>query len=274
MGRSTRSTMSRNAAAKQEEVLDTVAIINKAAKSAFRGGVAGAAAMGINVGTLMWMRTTVNYQYRYGTGTLESMKILWKEGGVPRFYRGLGFALIQGPWSRFGDTAANTGALALMDSIESTKDLSTGTKTFAASIAAAGFRCFSTPIDSCKTIMQVEGKGGLTKLQGKFHAAGGFPRGVPVLWYGALGSASATFVGHYPWFATYNVLQANLPSAGYVSNTWTHGELLNKLVRNAIIGFSASAVPNSSQASCSKGWHPWFDGAWAGYQDCLQWCAG
>ena len=96
------------------------------------------------------------------------------------------------------NAAANTGALALMDNLESTKELSTGTKTFAASIAAAGFRCISTPIDTCKTIMQVEGKGGLTKLKGKFRQAGGFPRGVPVLWYGAMGSATATFVGHYP----------------------------------------------------------------------------
>jgi len=173
------------------------------------------------------------------------MRILWGEGGVPRFYRGLGFALIQGPWSRFGDTAANTGALAVMDGLESTRDLSTGTKTFAASIAAASFRCISTPIDTCKTIMQVEGKGGLAKLGSKFTAAGGFPRGVPVLWYGAMGSAAATFVGHYPWFATYNVLQANLPNAGYVPGEWKRAELLNKLVRNAIIGFCASAVSDS-----------------------------
>jgi len=34
-------------------------IMNKAAKSALRGGVAGAAAMGANVVCLMWMRTTV-----------------------------------------------------------------------------------------------------------------------------------------------------------------------------------------------------------------------
>ena len=30
-------------------------------------------------------------------------------GGIPRFYRGLLPALVQGPLSRFGDTAANTG---------------------------------------------------------------------------------------------------------------------------------------------------------------------
>ena len=34
-------------------------VIDKAAKSAMRGGTAGAVAMGLNVGALMWMRTTV-----------------------------------------------------------------------------------------------------------------------------------------------------------------------------------------------------------------------
>ena len=34
-------------------------IIDKAGKSAMRGGTAGAVAMGLNVGALMWMRTTV-----------------------------------------------------------------------------------------------------------------------------------------------------------------------------------------------------------------------
>ena len=38
-------------------------------------------------------------------------KTLWKQGGVRRFYRGLGPALAQGPLSRFSDTAANTGVL-------------------------------------------------------------------------------------------------------------------------------------------------------------------
>ena len=37
----------------------------------YQGGLAGAAAMGINVCALMWIRTTINYQYRFGTGTME-----------------------------------------------------------------------------------------------------------------------------------------------------------------------------------------------------------
>lgn len=39
-------------------------ILNKAAKSAVRGGTAGAVAMGANVACLMWMRTTVSVKMK------------------------------------------------------------------------------------------------------------------------------------------------------------------------------------------------------------------
>ena len=39
--------------------LSSKEIFDKAAASALRGGTAGAVAMGLNVGALMWMRTTV-----------------------------------------------------------------------------------------------------------------------------------------------------------------------------------------------------------------------
>jgi hypothetical protein len=52
-------------------------------------------AMGLQVLTLMWLRTTINYQYRYGTSTMTALKTLYKEGGIPRFYQGLLPALIQ-----------------------------------------------------------------------------------------------------------------------------------------------------------------------------------
>ena len=40
-------------------------IMDKAAKSAIRGGTAGAVAMGANVACLMWMRTTVSLMKIY-----------------------------------------------------------------------------------------------------------------------------------------------------------------------------------------------------------------
>jgi hypothetical protein len=48
---------------------------------------------------------------------------LSQDGGILRFYRGVGPALIQGPMSRFGDTAANAGTLALLDSYDATNTL-------------------------------------------------------------------------------------------------------------------------------------------------------
>lgn len=57
---------------------------------------------------------------------------------------------MQGPLSRFGDTAANTGVLTLMDNLEQTKDLSVGIKTVAASASAALFRIFLMPLDTVK----------------------------------------------------------------------------------------------------------------------------
>ena len=60
----------------------------------------------------------MNYQYRYGMSMRQALSTLYAEGGVPRFYRGLGPALFQGPLLRFGDTATNAGVLAFFDGMD------------------------------------------------------------------------------------------------------------------------------------------------------------
>jgi len=87
-------------------------ILQKSAARALGGGKSGAAAGVLQVISLMWLRTTMNYQYRYGGSTTEVLKRLYGEGGVGRFYRGLGFALIQQPLSRFGNSSDRTPAYA------------------------------------------------------------------------------------------------------------------------------------------------------------------
>ncbi len=216
---------------KEPEVPDLSEILRKAGKKALGGGIPGAAAMGIQVLSLMWLRTTVNYQYRYGMSTTQALKTLYAEGGVRRFYQGVAPALIQGPLSRFGDTAANAGVMAFMDTHPNTRDLPVGVKTLAASAAAGIFRIFLMPVDAMKTIMQVEGKNGLPALGAKVRAGG--PQ---VLYHGALAASAATFAGHYPWFATYNFLNSALP---------VYDDLPKKLSRAALIGFCASAVSDT-----------------------------
>lgn len=208
-------------------------VLNKAAKSAIRGGTAGALAMGANVGALMWMRTTINYQYRNGTSFPVALRTLYADGGIPRFYRGVLPALVQGPLSRFGDTAANTGMITLLDSMDSTKNLSVGVKTVGASMAAAGFRIFLMPLDTVKTTMQVTGQ--FSNVVTKVKAGG-----IPVLYHGSLAAASATFVGHYPWFFTYNFLSEKIPK---------QDDKISELGRRAIIGFCSSAVSDTCSNS-------------------------
>lgn len=93
-----------------------------------------------------------------------------------------------------------------MNASESTRELNTSIKTLVSSFCAANFRILLMPIDTVKTIMQVEGKEGISKLRAKFKA-----QGPTVFFNGAIGASVATFAGHYPWFFTYNFLDANLP---------------------------------------------------------------
>ncbi len=208
--------------------MDQKDIINKSLNKALGGGLSGAGAMVIQVSSLMWLRTTMNYQYRYGTTTINALQSLYKQGGVLRFYRGFGPAILQGPLSRFGDTAANVGMNTYLNSNENTKNLPTTVKTLAASGTASLWRIFLMPIDTTKTILQVEGKNGIKVLKNKIRIGG-----PTVLYHGALGACTATFVGHYPWFLTYNVLNERLPD---------YDSTAKKLIRNGTIGFTASII--------------------------------
>ncbi|KAL1519894.1 hypothetical protein AB1Y20_023383 [Prymnesium parvum] len=199
-------------------------ILLTASKKAIGGGIAGALAMVVQVAALMWMRTTINYQHSKGTGTLEAMAALYAEGGIARFYQGWLAALLQAPLSRFGDTAANAGMLALLEDM---KAMPAGLKTLCASIAAALFRIAITPIDTLKTTLQVRGPSGVELLRQRVQS-----EGILTLYSGAIGTSVATLMGHYPWFVTYNFLQAKVPAATG----------LKRQLRSAIIGFFSSLV--------------------------------
>lgn len=54
-----------------------------------------------------------------------------------------------------------------------------------------------TPIDTLKTTMQAQGPRGTALLRKRVKE-----NGIGSLWWGAFATAAATFVGHYPWFAT------------------------------------------------------------------------
>jgi hypothetical protein len=130
------------------------------------------------------------------------------------------------------------GVLALLEDLDGARELPVWAKTGLASCAAAGFRILLMPIDACKTVMQVEGKDGLKLLRNKVATSG--PR---VLWAGALGSASATLAGHFPWFLVFNTLNGALPTYDRAT------ELPQYLARSGGIGFAASVVSDTTSNS-------------------------
>lgn len=204
-------------------VLDYGALATKA----IGGGTAGALAGVAQVGSLMWLRTAMNYQYvNGGNGTLATVKALYEEGGLPRLYRGVQYALVQNPLSRFGDAAANavipTLVIALVPGIPLPASQAV------ASATAASWRILIAPVDALKTALQVDGD--TTALTDRIQTLG-----PGVLWRGSLAAAAATFVGNYPWFLTYNSLDASLPAEIYDGPA-------SALVRRALLGVCASCV--------------------------------
>lgn len=221
------------AAAAAGAPVDWKAITQKATKRALGGGKAGASAAVVQVCSLMWLRTSMNYQYRYGGDLGSSLKTLWEEGGIPRLYQGLPFALVQGPMTRFGDTAANVGILALLESSPTTQALPLPLKTACGSAAAGLWRIVLMPIDTSKTAMQVEGADGLKKLWNDVLTVSKNPG---PLYKGSLASAAATAAGHFPWFLTYNFLNEQIPEIS------SSDDLLLSLARAALLGLGASCV--------------------------------
>jgi hypothetical protein len=177
--------------------------------------------------TFMWLRTAMNYQYRHGGSSLEVLSKLWAEGGVRRLYRGLPFALVQGPLSRFGSAASNTLVLGLRDAdVCGLGAYPVFAVTLLGSMLTALFRVFLMPIDVLKTVSQVEGPSGYRRLTTAAFRDGDFT----VLYTGALAMAAATLIGHYPWFVTFNILEVLVPKPD---------SEMKRAGRAAAIGFGA-----------------------------------
>lgn len=145
-------------------------ILKKAGKSGIGGGIPGFVAGIVQVLTLMWLRTVMNYQCRYGATFPQALRILYNEGGIPRFYRGMSFALIQAPLARFVSTAANDGVETLLANLKLTQEWGPGRSTIIASIVVGLWRMVLMPIDTCKTVLQVDSVEGFRNLMRKVKA--------------------------------------------------------------------------------------------------------
>jgi hypothetical protein len=207
-------------------------ILNKALTKAFRGGIPGSAAAAVQILSLMWLRTIVNYQYKTGKSFSNSFHTLLNEGGARRFYRGFLPAILLVPLSRFGDTAANAGVFALLSTSPAIPVLA---KTALASLASSLWRILLMPLVVLKTTLQVSGKDGLAHLRTKITKYGTWE-----VWFrGTAATVVAQFMGHYPWFLVHNSLE------DWIAMDCFGTTLASGLVRAALIGIGASMVSDA-----------------------------
>ena len=124
-------------------------ILYRAGKRSLGGGIPGALAGAIQVLSLMWLRTIINYQCRYGTTFSQALRTLLHDGGIARLYCGVSFALIQAPLVRFISTAANDGIKSLLANLSWTKDWGPGRTTLVASIVVGIWRILLMRKSAC-----------------------------------------------------------------------------------------------------------------------------
>lgn len=164
-----------------------------------------------------------------------ALRELYHDGGVARFYRGLSFALIMMPLSRFGDIFSNEVAREFLGGNNSNDEEGSAwpaaVVTMVASSMAAGWRILISPADTTKTMMQVHGKEGLKLLRDKVAKSG-----PGALFDGALGASAASFVGHYPWFVTHNFLENWSVRNGFLDAHLKNQDPLKKNIRRALLG--------------------------------------
>jgi hypothetical protein len=169
---------------------------------ALRGGAAGFVAGVLQVVAFMWLRTIMNRQYYSGGSMLSQARELYADGGLGRFYQGLGWAVLTVPLSRFGDTFANTGVLALLGG----HPAHPMAVTIAVSLLAALWRVIIFPVDTAKTMAQVHGNGATLLLREKVRRGG-----VLVLWSGVSVHFLTSWACTYPWWATFNTMDGIWP---------------------------------------------------------------
>eukprot|EP01038_Epipyxis_sp_PR26KG_P011848 gene11848-15854_t len=203
-------------------------VLIQAKNKAWRGGLYGAFAGMLQVVLMMWLRTIINYQYRYHVSFNQAIIELYNDGGILRFYKGISYALIQGPLSKFGSVAANEGSKILVESYVLNSQFNDIISSALGTILSMIWRIILLPIDTCKTVLQVSGTLGFKNLCDRvLHGH------ILDLFQGSFATISLVLFSHYPWFYTHNLLDKIIKKAD------NNREII---LRSSFIGFTSSVV--------------------------------
>ena len=185
---------------------------DKAVKTGITSGI-------IQVSSLLWLRTINNYQYKYGTPLIDTFKLLYKNGGFIRFYRGYVPSMFVASSCKFGELNAYYYSKEM--------NLSKLESLFLISSVSSIVKLSIIPVDTLDVFLQVEGKKGINILYNKIRT-----HGIKVLYYGVNPWILNNFISTFTWYGVHN----------YLDNKFKHNETINFNIKNGLIGLSASLV--------------------------------
>lgn len=110
------------------------------------------------------------------------------------------------------------------------------------SLLASAWRVLLTPFDTIQTSMQVHGN-----IDGIKQRV--MRQGLGFFYSGAAAIGTASLLGHYPWFLTYNTLAQYLSTTHQlqrrIQGTVTLDDRLVEVLRNGFIGFCSSVASDT-----------------------------
>lgn len=194
--------------------------MDKLKKSTSKSLIIGMVTGGVNVGSLMWLRTVSNYQYRNATTMTDTIKILYNEGGIRRFYRGIGPALTMTCMCRISDLTTYY----YLDQCDITRP----ERCAYFGISAGATRAILSPIETYGLFMQTQGLNGRRLLLDKINKSG-----YRVLYQGVLPIMTISFSGSFTWYMTFDSLNKYIKQ-----HEWSNG--IRKDLTNGIVGMISS----------------------------------
>ena len=192
------------------------------------GGIAGIS----NVYLTYPLRTVVKVQYVDGNDIIKTFKNILKNKSYRRFYSGINLTLVRVGLGRCCEAGTYTYYK------NNNMPIGTNNQKFnnvsEISIITSLLKLSLSPLDTISNSYQVNGyKLGKDYIKKKYNIYG-----IRSLYYGFTPNLGISFIGHYIWFSSYSYMDYYFQNDKNVINN----NILNKNIKNGIIGFSSSVL--------------------------------
>lgn len=179
-----------------------------------------------HLASTMWVDTIAKHQCRYNLPMAQTFSMLYREGGIRRFYCGSHWSLVLKSLGRVGSIASRGSIIYSSENFNMT--LSKQSILLIGATTQALCRVVWNPVEVFLTMSQTEGRAGADMLRYKVKR-----HGYRSLFHGGRAAFAQSITAHYPWLLTYQMVSTSLPAPK---------SRLESILHSTIVGFSSAVV--------------------------------